>query len=192
MAYQAVITHIHRDTIECAITKHTPELNEPRRQIYLAISLLKHSAKFDILVEKGTELGVSGFIPIITERCERKSVNLQRLRGIAVSATKQSLRCRIPEIREPMRVDEAYSAVSVEATVMAHEKISPDNSFAKFLTENKNLERILILVGPEGGFTDAERDEAERKGACIVSLGERRLRAETAAILAIGMAAQLI
>ena len=189
-AYRSTITDISRERVECSILETLPGMNELRRQIYLAISLLKHSPKFDILVEKATELGVSKIIPLLTARSQRSSVNLQRLQQIALSATKQSLRCRIPEVLEPVPLRQVLETVNAEASVLAHEKAHIEQSFVSFLSKKNNLRSLLILIGPEGGFTDAECNEAETLGAEIISLGARRLRTETAAILAVGLAAQ--
>ncbi len=189
-AYRAIIANITRESVECTIKSRTEGMNEPRRQVYLGISLLKHNAKFDIVVEKGTELGVCGFVPLVTERSEKQSANTRRLREIALSATKQCLRSRVPEIFEPVKLADVYKLVNADAVVMAHEKAPQNSSFGKYLTAHVNAEKILILIGPEGGFTDTECAAAEQNGAQLVSLGVRRLRTETAAIVAAGLAAQ--
>ncbi|HZV13426.1 MAG TPA: RsmE family RNA methyltransferase [Candidatus Kapabacteria bacterium] len=189
-AYRAIIANITRESVECAIKSRTEGLNEPRRQVYLGISLLKHNAKFDIVVEKGTELGVCGFVPLVTERSEKQSANTRRLREIALSATKQCLRSRVPEIFEPVNLTDAFELVKAGSTVMAHEKAPQSDSFVKYLAVHASTEKLLILIGPEGGFTDAECAAAEQNGAQLVSLGMRRLRTETAAIIAAGLAAQ--
>ena len=190
-AFEAEIGAVTRDTVECAIRRRIEGMNEPRRQVYLGISLLKHNAKFDIVVEKCTELGACGFIPLAAERAEREGMNISRLRRIALSAAKQSLRCRVPEVREPVGIAEACAALEGGSVIMAHEQADREKSFISYLAGHKSIEKMIILIGPEGGFTGAERDEAEKRGAEIVSLGTRRLRAETAAILAAGLAAQM-
>lgn len=189
-AYRAIITDITRESVECSIKSRAEGMNEPRRQVYLGISLLKHNAKFDIVVEKGTELGVCGFVPLVTERSEKQSANTRRLREIALSATKQCLRSRVPEIFEPVKLADAFELIKAGTIVMAHEKAPQSSLFGKYLAAHAGVEKLLILIGPEGGFTDNECAAAEQKGAQLVSLGVRRLRTETAAIIAAGLAAQ--
>src|SRR5581483_9895035 len=144
-----------------------PNLNEPALDVILGVSLLKHSAKFDIVVEKAVELGVSAILPMIAARCERQTGKAERWRGIAESATKQSLRCRIPMVAEPSPLADVCASRKFSSIVIAHEKAPVSESFSKFLSERTNEERspLLILIGPEGGFTEEECLLAEKVGA---------------------------
>lgn len=189
-AYRARILHADRAEVECVVLERLPGLNEPRREVVLGMALLKHSAKFDIVVEKAVELGISAIVPLVVSRCETPRGKVARWREIAASAAKQSLRCRIPEITEPMPLEEVCAWKPFGAIAIAHEVAPREATLTGFLAglDAAQRERMLLLIGPEGGFTDDECVQAERAGASRVSLGPRRLRAETAAILCAGLA----
>ncbi len=184
-AYRARIELASKDRVECRVLEILPGMNEPSRQVVLGVSLLKHSAKFDIVVEKAVELGISAIIPMIASRSETTRGKTARWREIAASAAKQSLRCRIPEIAEPCSLAEAITSGSFDAVAIAHERAPLANSLSRMIKSmrQEDRRRILIMIGPEGGFTEEECVDAERRGARPVSLGPRRLRAETAAIV---------
>ena len=187
-AFHSRIVSIAPRAVECVIEERFPELNEPARKIFLGLSLLKHSAKFDIVVEKAVELGVAGIIPLHAEHTERQRGKVERWREITISATKQSLRCRIPLIVEPCSVAEACASQPFGAIAIAHERTAVTESFTKFLASHRESDSLLILIGPEGGFTEAECLAVEHAGGSRVSLGTRRLRSETAAIVSVGLA----
>jgi 16S rRNA (uracil1498-N3)-methyltransferase len=132
-AYRATIVTAEKNKVECTIDERLPNLNEPLREVALAVSLLKHSAKFDIVVEKAVELGVSAILPLISARCERQTGNTERWRSIAESATKQSLRCRIPGIEDPAPFAAVCATKKYDSIVIAHEKAPVDAAFSKFL-----------------------------------------------------------
>jgi 16S rRNA (uracil1498-N3)-methyltransferase len=179
--------------IVCTILETIPEMNEPARKVVLGLSLLKHSAKFDIVVEKAVELGVSAIIPIVAEHSERHRGKTERWKDIATSAAKQSLRCRIPEIDEPKNLEDACVREPFGAIAIAHELAPTEQSFGHFLEKRLGEHgSLLVLIGPEGGFTEQECKTAESLGAERVSLGTRRLRSETAAILAVGLATAIL
>jgi 16S rRNA (uracil1498-N3)-methyltransferase len=155
----------------------------------LAQAVLKGS-RFDLIVEKGTEIGVSVFIPLL---CARSVATLEhkvdRWRRIALAAMKQCGRSLWPSISVPMSFKEALDTLSSgDLKWIAHEDvdIEPLNlkDFSRKINNYNGIGRIVLLIGPEGGFTEQEVAEALSHGFNPISLGTRRLRSETAAIVA--------
>jgi 16S rRNA (uracil1498-N3)-methyltransferase len=132
----------------------------------------------DWLIEKATELGVDGLTPIITERSVVKpsASKLERLRRTVIESSKQCARDRLMVIESPMRFDELLRRPSEStARLLAHPGGLP-------LAQCPRAPSVLLAIGPEGGFSSREVDDARAKGWAIVSLGRYRLRVETAAI----------
>jgi 16S rRNA (uracil1498-N3)-methyltransferase len=158
--------------------------------IILAQALLKGS-RFDLVVEKATELGVRRIVPLITERTivPTASANkLGRWRRIAVEATKQSLGSFVPEIEAPQDLSEALAGLGGEAGMLVAWESETQALLHDVLPgADKRTGKICLWVGPEGGFTDAEVEQARAFGARCFSLGSKRLRAETAGIVAVAL-----
>lgn len=159
------------------LTTPAPDRESPV-DVHLAMAIIQLD-KFELVLQKATELGVRSIIPMITERVElrpeRYKGKQERWRKIVFEAVKQSGRTRIPEIEEPQTFDEMIKREGAKIIFDADEEQRP--------TANRQLPTI-ILIGPEGGFTEHELDAAKRAGCAFQQLGPRRLRAETAAIVA--------
>jgi len=144
----------------------------------LAVALLK-GAKFDLVIQKATELGVSNLIPILSHRSEVKLKNpenkLERWRKIIIESSKQCGRAKLMEICEPTEFNDFMESAEGE-TFLFSEK--DGDSFASI----KSSKRITAVVGPEGGWDDSEIEIARKNNFQIITLGGRILRAETAAI----------
>ena len=158
------------------------ENREPGTKNDLAISIIQLE-KFEFVLQKGTELGVRSFIPLITDRME---VRVDRIRGkedrwkkIVLEAVKQSGRSKVPSIEAPTKFDDAI--------VRPGTKIVFDLD-ATPTTDNRQPTTFLF-IGPEGGFSERELQLARESGASFERLGPRRLRAETAAIVALTIVA---
>jgi 16S rRNA (uracil1498-N3)-methyltransferase len=185
-AYEAVIHLIDRIHAECEILGTHHRANEPRIDITLAVSLLRNPARFDVLVEKATELGVRTIVPLHCERTIPKSEKHSRLEKIALSAMKQCGRSRLPQI-DALTDFEALlgGALEYSLRLIPHEKTEQSQFIGSVLQHHPNLKSVLIVIGPEGGFSDREVTLSGEKGFIPISLGPRRLRAETAAISAV-------
>ncbi len=146
-----------------------------RRKVALAASLIKKD-NFEWVVQKGTELGVSEFIPLVSERSEKKDINMERARKIMIEACEQSGRGDVPVIREPISLED----------FLGHEKretIAFHTEGAVFAPKDiPATDDIVACVGPEGGWTGGEVEAFKKKGATIVRLDAPILRAETAAV----------
>jgi 16S rRNA (uracil1498-N3)-methyltransferase len=169
-------------TLICSIEEILPNFGEPKRDVLLIQGMISQPSRWEFLLEKATELGVSAIQPITTERTERESFNRDRWERILRAAVKQTKRARMPELRELSSFAEALSEAinNGRKLVILHEAANISSSTSRSWTNNG--EAIAIVVGPEGGFSDNEVLMASNAGAEIVSLGPRRLRAETAAI----------
>lgn len=183
-AYEVTISHIEKGTALCQVDRHLPQWNEPPKPIILSAGLLKNPSRFDYLVEKAVELGAGRIIPVITERTIARADKKARWEKLAIAAMKQCGRSVLPEISDPVPFREFLSSSwPGNLLLMPHEKSTgafpPTGSAAG----------IVLAIGPEGGFSDAEVTAATERGFRAVSLGPRRLRAETAALAALVLAA---
>ncbi len=180
------LLRIEPDRAEAKILQRWERYGEPRVHLTIAASPLR-GERFDLLVEKCTELGVSMFIPVRATRTQPwASDRLQRWQRVALAAMKQCGRSVWPEVAQPVSFAEAVDAFpSSVLRLLAHEgeDAAPLASLLKRVERN-DVPQVVVVVGPEGGFTSEEVDLARSRGFVPVSLGTRRLRAETAAIVA--------
>lgn len=162
--------------IDSQLTPHDP------RKITIAISLLKNSSRFEWFLEKATEIGVSEIIPLICERTGKQKFRYDRMKGICVSAMLQSQQTWLPTLHEPKQFNHlAIQQFNHQQKFIAHCDESPDK---KELSTFQPLMDSTILIGPEGDFTKQEIELAMQDHFIPVSLGETRLRTETAGIVA--------
>jgi 16S rRNA (uracil1498-N3)-methyltransferase len=158
------------------ITEFEPKL--PSRTIYLFWSLLKKD-KNDWVIQKCTELGVSHFVPVLAERSEKTGLNLERASKIAIEAAEQCGRSDIPTIREPIGLDTAIQEFKDKLPLFVCEQ-SDDVE-----TPNaKDVKELGVFVGPEGGWTDTEKQFFADNKVLPLHLGDFTQRAETACVTA--------
>jgi len=187
-SYEAVIRAIASDRAECEINRRMHRLNEPSTEVTLAVSILRNPARFDVLVEKATELGVRSIIPMVSERTIPKSEKHARLEKIALAAMKQCGRSYLPKILPLMSFEDVVNQASADALcLIPHEQSSTLPSVLHVTANRPSVSPVLVMIGPEGGFTDEEVGAALAHGFHAVTLGPRRLRTETAAIAAVGL-----
>jgi 16S rRNA (uracil1498-N3)-methyltransferase len=144
--------------------------------IHVAISPLKNPSRFEWFVEKATEIGIKEITPIITKYSEKKKVNHERLERISISSLKQSNQLFKPTINNTEKFSDFIKNNS-DQKIMANLKTK--NILAK---ESIKSNQICLVIGPEGGFSDDEIQEAKNNKITEISFGENRLRSETAAI----------
>lgn len=149
----------------------------------LAVALTKNHDRLEWLIEKATESGLTDFYPLLTKRTERVKIRIDRLEKIAVSAMKQSLRLWKPVIHEPITFDQLLTLPLPEVRkCLAHCESFPERT-ALTQTYQKG-QNCMIAIGPEGDFTPEEIQAAIQEDFNSISLGEARLRVETAALAA--------
>ena len=178
----AEITSAHKKKTEVRIEKkETFPAKLPK--VAIAVSLLKNTGRFEWFLEKSTEIGVGEIIPLLCNRTEKNHFREDRMRTILVSALLQSRQVWLPELRTP----EKYSAFIKKSTgfdikLIAHCLEDEKKSIQEFSADI--LSSKIILIGPEGDFSPEEIEQAISESFIPVSLGDNRLRTETAAIVA--------
>ena len=145
----------------------------------LCVALLK-KPNFDLVLEKATELGVRRIQPIITRRCVADKLNMERARTITIEAAEQCARTALPELAEPIKLDILLKGLEETRELFFADEQGGEPAAAAFAVQCKSA---ALLVGPEGGFDDAERTAIRAFGQTRpITLGPRILRGETAAI----------
>lgn len=154
--------------------------------ITLAFAPLKKT-RTDFVVEKASELGVHALQPILTDHTQAERVNIGRLQSIAIEAAEQCDRLDAPTVLSPIKLSDYLQSISNDAVLFlaaeAGDALPIATCFEKAKSEIKNAKHIHFLIGPEGGFSDAEFERFDRYSAIRrLKLGPRLLRAETAAL----------
>lgn len=162
----------------------------PEKKIVLFQSLVKKD-NMEWIAEKATELGVSKIVPVLSERSEKKGLNIERLEKIIVEASEQCGRADVPEMGSIEQLATSIeglegefvvfdsSGESLELRAKSLEKRSDSD------TSSSKLQALSLFVGPEGGWSETEIEKFKKAGAQVCSLGKLTLRAETAAIAAL-------
>ncbi len=150
--------------------------------IHIAMSPLKNPSRFEWFVEKSTEIGISEITPIITKFSEKKKVNINRLNKIIISSMKQSNQFYLPKVN-PIISFEDFLKFNKDYKLIAHLKNS--NSFNKKTIGSKG--KIVVMIGPEGGFSEDEILIAGKEKIKEISFGKNRLRSETAGVFAVSI-----
>ncbi len=157
--------------------------------ITIAISLIKNSTRFEWFLEKATEIGVTEIIPLVCERTEKTAFKFERMKSILVSAMLQSQQCWLPVLHEPVQYVKLWQSSKTlpkldeyRQKFIAHCVDDAKRSLADL--NNESMASKIILIGPEGDFSPEEIDLAMQNHFSAVSLGETRLRTETAGMVA--------
>jgi len=177
--YSGPITRITKNTIQLEIEEQKRE-EVPKPSLVLGMGIIKKRDRLEFAVEKAVELGARDIGLFRSEHTIKENVRVDRLEAIAISAMKQSLRCWLPEISFYQGWQEMVDRHPEAQCLVAHEKI--DKEPFQPQDYKKKDKPILLMVGPEGGFSSDEISQFKEKGARLVSLGSYRLRAETAAV----------
>lgn len=147
--------------------------------IRLAVSPLKQETRFEWLVEKAVEIGVSEIIPVICDRTEQAHPKFQRLERLMVAAMKQSLKSQLPVLQSSVKFKDFVGSWGNASCFIAH----CETGDKAIIEPDTIAEDITIMIGPEGDFTLPEIELAIQMGAKAVTFGENRLRTETAALV---------
>lgn len=157
------------------------ERKTPSKDMYLLWALLKKD-KNDWVLQKCTELGVSHFLPLLAERSEKTGFNVERAHKIVVEAAEQCGRSDIPVVREPMLVTTAIDELKDKITLYICEQDGQDSA--------DGVEEAGVLIGPEGGWSDREKQLFKDTGIKHINLHDFTLRAETACVAAVSKLVQ--
>ncbi|MDR0413811.1 MAG: 16S rRNA (uracil(1498)-N(3))-methyltransferase [Prevotellaceae bacterium] len=184
--YEARIADAHAKRCTVRITNVQREVGRRSGYLHVALAPTKNIERYEWFLEKATEIGVDEITPLLCERSERKVVKAERLEKVITAAVKQSLKAYHPTLH-PMQSFAAFAAqpfdgVKCIAHCMASQKIPLQNAV-------QPCGRTLTLIGPEGDFSPTEVALARQNGFVEVSLGNSRLRTETAGVVACCVAA---
>ena len=186
--FAAHIASIDRQAVVVRTGSGRPTTTESTLQVTL-LQALSSGQRMDFVVQKSTELGVAVIQPVLSARCVSKPDTARRARKtdhwrqVAVSACEQSGRSRLPDIRPPLRLADACRGIDPDARALL---LDPESSESLEM-EAARVDDVILLVGPEGGFTDDERALALQSGFQPIRLGPRTLRTETAPLAAIAI-----
>jgi 16S rRNA (uracil1498-N3)-methyltransferase len=189
-AYEVRLTAVTPQQVTADILEKRLAMGEPAVHITLYMALLKRE-KFEWVLQKCTEIGVSRFVPVVTQRSlaqdlDLKPGKLERWHKIITEAAEQSRRGRIPELCEPMKLAEALAQHGAEVAIIPWEGADAASATAVTLRTTlagKTPQSIALFIGPEGGFAPEEIELAIQHNVQPVTLGKRILRAETAALV---------
>lgn len=187
--YTAKITNPHPKHCAFEITETVLGYGKRNYKLHIAIAPTKNIEKLEWFIEKATEIGIDEITPLICRFSERKIIKAERLEKIVISAAKQSIKAYFPQLNPICTFDELMKKHHASQKFIAH-CYEED----KKLLQNEicNSKDILILIGPEGDFSKEEVAKAMSLGFIPVSLGNSRLRTETAGVVACSIAAIII
>ncbi len=171
------------------ILEETPGFGAHPYRLHMAVCPTKNADRYEWFAEKATEIGVDSIVPVIGDRSERRVLKTERLKRIVLSATKQSLKGKVPQVLEPLSVSEYIRSAPRDALKLICYCFDGQKFTIPALLQEPSLiadgnPEICILIGPEGDFSNEEASLAQEFGWKSVTLGESRLRTETAAVVA--------
>lgn len=183
--YEVVITEINSKEIKCEIQKSYPSKRDLEFDLYLAQSPLRSDAQLTVM-EKATELGVRAVYPVITDNCALKVDKQEKWQRVMYEASKQCERAKIPTCHPITTIEEVLKQDFDKIVVFAER--STEKSLKTYLRENpiKKGDKILVIIGPEGGFSEREFEFFRKQNLPLITLGDLILKAETAVITALG------
>ncbi len=162
------------------ITEEVPQMSATTN-LHIAIAPTKNIDRFEWFLEKATEMGIAEITPLLCRYSERKEIKPERLYKVIVSAAKQSHHFLFPKLNPIVKLEEFIKTTTVENKFIAHCESLDKNDFGKSIANNRS---VLLLIGPEGDFSEQEIQLAISNNYFPVSLGESRLRTETAGVYA--------
>ena len=179
--YEAEIAVLNPKKCRLSILNIQKETSRKNFRLHIAVAPTKNIARFEWFLEKATEIGVDEITPLLSEHSERKVIKHDRSEKILISAMKQSQKAFLPELNELTSFNQFIQKISEKQKFIAH-----CNEGAKTHLKNaiQNGSDLVILIGPEGDFSSDEVLAAKEKGFEEISLGDERLRTETAGIVA--------
>ncbi len=188
-AYRAELVTIDRDTVRGRVIEKWRLETEPATRITLYQGLLK-GQKFEWVLQKGTEIGIVAFVPVLASRCVIGTVNdvsnarVERWERIIVEAAEQAGRAALPHLSNVMLLANACEQAGRTGLALIPWEGEHSRGLREMLQNVPKSREISLFIGPEGGFTDEEVAAAQDHGVVPVSLGPRILRAETAGLAA--------
>lgn len=179
--YEAEIVDAHHKSCTLVILSKQTDFGKKDFHLHVAIAPTKNIDRFEWFLEKCTEIGIDEITPILSEHSERKVIKPERLEKILVSAMKQSVKAYLPRLNELTSFNEFLQLKFSSKKYIAHCNEGHKKHLKEAVSANEN---VVILIGPEGDFSNEEVNVAVKNGYSEISLGEARLRTETAGVVA--------
>jgi len=177
--YEAVISDVASLRVAATIIKSSHTQSEKGFRLHIAIAPTKNSERFEWFLEKSSEMGIDEITPVFCTHSERNRINQERYRKILISAVKQSLKTRLPRLNEGIALKDflnvPWPGIKLIATCLNGSEKEIQHAYTKG-------HETVVLIGPEGDFSENEIESALKAKFMPVSLGESRLRTETAGI----------
>lgn len=177
--YNAIIVDAHPKRTVLQINSVVQAFNKRNHYLHIAIAPTKNIERMEWFVEKATEIGIDEITPVICHRSERRELKTDRLNKIITSAIKQSIKAYHPALNEPVSFTQLLAKPFGGQKFIAHCEPVQKDTLSSVIDKRGSY---LILIGPEGDFTPNEIDTAIQNGYKAITLGESRLRTETAAL----------
>ncbi|SMO55085.1 16S rRNA (uracil(1498)-N(3))-methyltransferase [Solitalea koreensis] len=179
--YKTEIIDDHPKRCILKVLEKRSEYGKRPFKLHVAIAPTKNMDRLEWFLEKITEIGVDEITPLICQRSERRELKIDRLQKIIVAAMKQSLKAYQPVLNEPLEFRKLINSASESQKLIAHCLETDRKSLSQ---EYRRGENVLILIGPEGDFSPEEIEAALKSDFKAVTLGNSRLRTETAGVVA--------
>lgn len=171
----SIVSFEGKESMKLNIEEKSKSSVSLKKEVFLFFSIIKKD-NVEWILEKGTELGVSHFIPVVSSRSEKKDINMERAGKIVTEASEQCGRNTIPTIHKVIKVEDVFNEFNMSFIVFEKGAVS-------FTEKNVKDSSIGLLIGPEGGWTKEEIEMFKNKNMEFRSLGTTTLRAETAAVV---------
>ncbi len=184
--FEVELESVNAAEVSGRVVDKRPSLHEPRVTLVLFQALLK-ADKFEWVLQKGTELGIAAFMPLVSERVVRDEVSakkMKRWQRIVREAAEQSERAIVPQIKAPIAFADAVQSAMRDGLSLILYEAERGESLRAHLQNHRDAQRINLFIGPEGGFSADEIASAKQQRVTPVTLGPRILRAETAGLVA--------
>ena len=178
--FECKITKAHEKKCELRILSVERNFQKRNLRLHIGIAPTKNADRIEYFIEKCVEIGIDEITLIQTKHSERKHQKIERLEKIAISAMKQSLKAYLPKINELTPFDDFVKNTKADLKVIAH--LTDDAQTLKSVIAN--CQSVLVLIGPEGDFSEDEILASKHADYQIVTLGNSRLRTETAGVVA--------
>jgi len=180
--YKAEIIDLSKKNVKLRVVEATHNYNKRNHHLHIAVAPTKNIDRLEWFLEKATEIGIEEITPIICDRSERRVVKEDRLVKVVTSAVKQSLQAYHPKVNPQINLSDFLKLENDSTKMIAH---CIDENSRQYITQvARPNQNYTILIGPEGDFTPAEIELALRNGYKPLTLGNTRLRTETAALAA--------
>jgi 16S rRNA (uracil1498-N3)-methyltransferase len=181
--YRCSISDPNPKACKLDIIDFEKDYKAPKRRIFVGICPTKNADRIEYFIEKSVEIGISGIFFIKTQHTYPKKINLERFKKIAISGMKQSLKAYMPEMNEMV----SFNSFLKESSRFSQKMIAHLDDQATEITKTDLNAELLILIGPEGDFSKEELKLAKENNFKTVTLGENRLRNETAGVVAVSI-----